>query len=368
MEMSSRRLARVVHVGPDRTRGGGMAAVMRDMLCSPLAERYTLDLIVTYRGREPVGRTLLFLRSLVQLARWCRGDGRRLVHVHTAIRGSVYRKALAVAVASAAGRPVLLQVHAGAGDIDAFAARLTPWRRRLLGAGVRRADIVVSVSSAGARRFGELFGVDDVRVVPNAAPPLPAVAAAPAAAANGRPPRALYIGGFRNPAKGGAVLIEAVPALLAASPHVEVVFAGSGEPPPGLAALCESEPRVSWHGWVDGDAKHDLLSTCDVFVMPSLSEGLPVALLEAMSYGRPVVATDVGGIPDVVADGREALLVPAADPQALSDGVSRLLADAEARDRLGEAARERVRAFDRDEVYGRIASLYDDLLAANPSP
>jgi glycosyltransferase involved in cell wall biosynthesis len=340
-----------------------MAAVMRDMLSSPLAQRYTLDLIVTYRGRQPVGRALLFLRSLAQLARWCRGDGRRLVHVHTAIRGSIYRKALAVAVAAAAGRPVLLQVHAGAGDIEAFGARLRPWRRRLLSAGVRRADLVVSVSSAGARRFGELFGVDGVRVVPNAVPPLPAPAGTPGAE-NGRPPRAVYMGGFRNPAKGGAVLIEAVPALLAASPLVEVVFAGSGDPPPALAALCESEPRVSWHGWVDGDAKHDLLSTCDVFVMPSLSEGLPVALLEAMSYGRPVVATDVGGIPDVVTDGREALLVPAADPQALSGGVARLLADAEARDRLGEAARRRVRAFDRNEVYGRIASMYDELLAA----
>jgi glycosyltransferase involved in cell wall biosynthesis len=243
-----------------------MSAVIHDMRCSLLGERYRLDLIVTYRGEHPVGRLVVFLRSLAQLLRWCLGRGRRLVHVHTAIRGSIYRKAVVVTLASATGRPVLLQLHAGAGDIDAFAARVRPLTRRLLGVGVRRADRVISVSGAGAERIQALFRLDSVTVVPNAAPE-PREPGETAMSRDGGPLRLLYLGGFRNAAKGGQVLLQALPELLAEWPSLEVVLAGTGDAPPDLVALTTRDARVRWEGWIEGDAKADRLMSCDVFVM-----------------------------------------------------------------------------------------------------
>ena len=161
---------KIAHVGPDPRRIGGMEAVLRDLLASPLATRYRLYLISSYVTHRPVGRILVFAKALASLARWCRGDGPRLVHVHTAVRGSIYRKSLCVMVATLAGRRVVLQLHAGAGDIDAFAARLDRVRRGLFGAAMRRADVVLSVSRAGADSIEENFGVEGVIVVPNAAP------------------------------------------------------------------------------------------------------------------------------------------------------------------------------------------------------
>jgi glycosyltransferase involved in cell wall biosynthesis len=340
-----------------------MSAAIRDIRSSELAERYALDLIVTYRTAKPARRLLVFLGSLFQVIRWCLGSGPRVVHVHTAIRGSIYRKAVIVTLASATRRPVLLHLHAGAGDIEAFAKRLRPLTRRLLGAGVRRADRVISVSSAGAEQLKDLFGLESVTVMPNAAP-APRRAAAPRSA-NGNAPRVLYMGGFQNPVKGGQVMVRALPALLAAWPTLEIVFTGNGSPPPELMALAAGDARVRWEGWTEGDEKHELLATCDVFVMPSLSEGLPVALLEAMSYGRPIVATRAGGIPEVVENGRDALLVPPGDAEALSVAVSRLLGDPERRERLGDAARDGVRRFGSDVVYAQLAAIYDELLQAD---
>jgi glycosyltransferase involved in cell wall biosynthesis len=360
--MSPEQHARIAHVGPEPF-AGGMSAVIRDMRSSRLGERYQLDLIVSYRTAHRVRRLLSFLGSLGALVVWCLRPGPRLVHVHTAIRGSIYRKAVLVAAASATGRPVVLHLHAGAGDIDAFAARLRPLSRRLLGAGVRRADRVISVSGAGGERFMALFGLDAVTVVPNAAPePREPVEGAPEGGAGG--PRVLFMGGFKNPAKGGQVMLRAMPELLAAVPGVELVLTGSGSPPPELLALPGRDGRVRWEGWVEGDTKERLLASCDVFAMPSLSEGLPVALLEAMSHGRAIVATDVGGIPEVVRHDQEALLVPAGDAAALGAALIRLAEDPALRERLGRAGRERVRRFGRDEVYAQVASIYDELLSA----
>jgi glycosyltransferase involved in cell wall biosynthesis len=346
-----------------------MEAVLRDLMASPLGTRYRFHLIASYRTNRPVRRMLDFITALGSLARWCRGDGPRLVHIHSAVRGSLYRKSVCVALTALAGRPVVLQLHAGAGDIDAFAARLGPVRRALLGAAMRRADVVMSVSRAGARRIEENFAVEGIMVVPNPAPAVNGVlpVAAPAEA-NGSDPQALFLGGFANPAKGGQVLLRALPAILDACPGLRVTLAGSDAPPDELTALQRSYPGIRWAGWLDHGAAREQLAQCDVFMMPSVSEGMPVALLEAMAYARAIVATPVGGIPDVVSDDAEAILVAHGDPAALTTGVLRAVGDRELRARLGRAAQARVEEeFNREKIFGRIAAIYDELLARQTS-
>ncbi len=348
-------------MGPHPDRIGGMEAVLRDLLDSPLRARYRLYLIASYRTHRPVRRMLDFVKALGSLTRWCRGDGPRLVHIHSAVRGSIYRKSLCVAVAALAGRRVVFQLHAGAGDIDTFAARIGPVRRALFGLAMRHADVVLSVSRAGARRIEENFGVEGIVVVPNPAPALNGVRPA---AANGRPPQALFLGGFANPAKGGQVLLRALPDILEGCPGLRVTLAGSDLPPDELTAIQRSYPGVRWAGWLEHGAAREELAQCDVFVMPSVSEGMPVALLEAMAYARAIVATPVGGIPDVVNHDSEAILVTQDDPAALTSGVLRAVGDRDLRARLGRAAQARVEEeFNRDRIFARLAAIYDDLLA-----
>ncbi|HXD23562.1 MAG TPA: glycosyltransferase, partial [Gemmatimonadaceae bacterium] len=107
----------------------------------------------------------------------------------------------------------------------------------------------------------------------------------------------------------------------------------------------------------------DILAAGDLFVMPSLSEGLPLALVEAMATGLAIVATDVGGIPEVVARDREAVLVPAASPAALAAAMRSLLGDAARRAALGAAAQRR--AY-RDFSVATMASAYEALYRGAP--
>lgn len=342
---------RVVYLGPDPATTGGMPAVISSLISSPLADRYLLDVIPTYRDRRPGARLLLFVRALIRLVRWCAGPGPRIVHVHVAARGSLYRKAVIVAVAKLMRRPVILHVHAGPGDLEEFLGRLGRLRLWLVRAPFRMADRVLSVSANGAETLRRLLIDIPIAVVPNAPP----------AVTGPRPRRqckevtVLYLGGFDDPAKGGAALLEALPRLLDLSSATRVLLAGPGAPPVSLPA------NASWRGWLDSESKAQALSEADVFVLPSISEGMPVALLEAMASGLAIVATRVGGVPEILTDGLDASLVAPGEPSELAEALGAIAADSEVRLRLAEAAAQRAQRLADEDVYGRLEQIYAEL-------
>jgi len=105
-----------------------------------------------------------------------------------------------------------------------------------------------------------------------------------------------------------------------------------------------------------------LLVAADLFVLPSRQEGLPVVLMEATSVGLPIVATAVGGVPQVLTDGVDGLVVPPDSPDALADGIARLAADPELRRRLGRGAKARSVMFDVAEASREIEGIYLDVV------
>jgi glycosyltransferase involved in cell wall biosynthesis len=344
---------RVVHLGPDPATAGGMPAVIASLLSSPLAERYVLEAISTYRDRRPVGRLLVFLGALAQLVRWCAGKGTRIVHVHVAARGSLYRKAMIVGVAKLMRRPTILHVHAGPGDIEDFLDRLGPLRLRLVRMPFQMADRVLSVSANGAETLQRALTDAEIEIVPNAPPAVSATV--PRRSSHGEEATVLYLGGFDDAAKGGKVLLEALPGLLECSPATEVILAGPGSPSRDLTE------NARWQGWLDPEQKARALAEADVFVLPSISEGMPVALLEAMASGLAIVATRVGGVPELLTDDLDASLVRPGEPAELADALGAIAADPERRRRLGAAAAERARRLADEDVYGRLDRIYAEL-------
>ncbi len=348
------RRPHVLHLGPDVP--GGMTTVMRGLLASPLAERYRLDIVPTHRGSGAVRRLVVYALALLRLGWWSlRGRG-RIVHVHSTVRGSMYRKALVVLVAKALGRRVVLHIHSGPGDVASFRGGLGRGGAAVLRFSLRRADSVLAVSTASAAELERAFALSGIEVVPNAAPPV--LATPPAAGRDGR--LAVFLGGFANPVKGGATMLEALERI--EPDGLRVALAGPGELPDAGRRLLDARPDLEWRGWLEGEEREEVLGAASIFVLASSSEGLPVALLEAMSAGLAIVATEVGGVPDVVDDGVEALLVAPEDPEALAGAIARIAADDELRQRLGQAARARAAEMGADSVAERIGAIYRDLL------
>ena len=111
-----------------------------------------------------------------------------------------------------------------------------------------------------------------------------------------------------------------------------------------------------------------VMGACDIFTLASQWEGLPVALMEALALGLPVVATNVGGVAEVMRDGVDALLVPPQDPVALADGIERVAIDPLLRDRLSSAALSRAGEFDVGRAIERVEAAYSELVPCAATP
>jgi glycosyltransferase involved in cell wall biosynthesis len=159
--------------------------------------------------------------------------------------------------------------------------------------------------------------------------------------------------------KGLLHLVEAARAV----PGAVFLIAGDGPERAAVEAAARRsgvEERVRLLG--PRDDVPALLAACDIFVLPSLFEGAPLAILEAMATARPVVASRIGGVDELVLDGVTGLLVPPADPAALAAAILRLTASPELRVRLGDAARERARTFGAPAMAQAVMALYDEVV------
>jgi glycosyltransferase involved in cell wall biosynthesis len=154
----------------------------------------------------------------------------------------------------------------------------------------------------------------------------------------------LFVGRLEE-RKGVNFLLEAVALLNARGSNVRLKIVGSGPQKEALQRQTEAlslEAVVTFAGTKDEAGVAEALRHADLLVAPSLSEGLPVVIMEALASGVPVVASAVDGIPELVRDGETGCLVPPSDQQALADGVKQLLADPYLRQRMGDAGRQLV--------------------------
>jgi glycosyltransferase involved in cell wall biosynthesis len=164
--------------------------------------------------------------------------------------------------------------------------------------------------------------------------------------------------------KGLEYLLNAAAALRREFPGLRVEIAGSGPQRAKLEQMVEQmelKGHVEFLGWV-----HELSSVLprwDIFVMPSLEEGFGISALDAMAAGLPVVASSVGGVPELVVDGETGWLVPPGDAEALASRLRLLLCNPELRISVGAAAHAHVRDhFNAAQMTGNFARLYDELL------
>jgi len=176
--------------------------------------------------------------------------------------------------------------------------------------------------------------------------------------------------GRLHPQKGIPVLLNAFDPVLAKIPEAKLVLIGEGELSNDLKTQAQSlglSRSVLFTG-----ARTDIpdaLAAMDIFILPSNWEGLPLALLEAMSAGLPTVAARVGGIPEVVIEGQTGLLVPPEDPQALTAAIVRLGQDKNMRHRMGQAGRKRViEHFSAGPITKSLEALYENLESTKGGP
>jgi glycosyltransferase involved in cell wall biosynthesis len=308
--------------------------------------------------------------ALIRLMRLVFAEQPDIVHTHTSKAGTLGRAAAFVYNLTRPRRRRCLVVHTFHGHVfhgyfGPFGSLAVRIAERSLG---RVTDSVVTISPrqsddiVNAHRIAPASRVDVVRLGLE----LDALLAlddqdSGLREALGYRPSDVVFGfvGRLVPIKDPTTLIRAFAQVLARVPHARLMFVGDGELRPELERLVASlgiSQAVTFLGW-----RSDLSSvhaTLDVLALSSLSEGTPLALIEAMAAGRATIATSAGGTPDVVADGITGLLIPARDPAALAEAMIRLAGDPALRTRMGIAGRARSLDYRLDRLVADVERLY----------
>jgi glycosyltransferase involved in cell wall biosynthesis len=337
--------------------------MLRILADSSLNDRYDVVVVATYRDGTRIQKAAQALSGLVRLTFLSFAGRVDLVHLHSSWGASFTRKVVALAIVKAARRPVVLHLHGGRFQYELARAGL--WgtvRRRAMRWALTRADVVVALTPGWAERLDAWVRIPRLRVVPNA----PELAPSATRGEPTSPPTIVYLGHLYR-AKGLFELIDAFAELRSAHPDLRLVLAGDGSETERLEAHARARglgaDAIELPGWVGPETKMQLLSTASCFVLPSYHEGLPLAMLEAMTCGVPVVATAVGGIPEVVTDEVSALLVPPRDSHALARALARVLTDPDLAARLSDGGRRRaLESYSAAVIAQRVDAIYSELL------
>jgi glycosyltransferase involved in cell wall biosynthesis len=315
---------------------GGMRSVVEAYRNDGFLAAENVRLVTSYVDGGFLWRQVVLLGGLARFV-WLLATRRvGLVHCHAAMRGSFWRKGIFSSIARLFGKPVILHLHGS--EMTAFYHGLPPWARSLVRRHLEKATCVIALSESWRDFIRSIAPAANVVVVPNYVklPPVPDIAARNAG-------EILFLG-LVGDRKGVFDLIPAFAAVHRDHPSARLIIGGNGEIE--RAKLCALENGVSdaveLVGWTDGPAKAALLARAGMFVLPSHNEGLPMSVLEAMSNGLPVISTRIGGIPELITDGVDGILIESGDVDGLAAALADLLSNAALRDRLGIAARERI--------------------------
>jgi glycosyltransferase involved in cell wall biosynthesis len=300
-------------------------------------------------------------RILVDLVRLVRSRRARILHVHGYAAADFGRLA-----ARLTGAALVLHEHFA----DPRMPRYQALADRLL-AGLTDRAIAVSASTRDFLVRERRVPAERVRLIWNGAPlqefaPRPPEVGRELRRALGVPAAAPLIGTVSRLSlqKGHRHLLDALPAVLAARPEARLLVVGDGDQAGALRDQAESlgvAQAVHFAG--HRDDVPEVLAALDVLCLPSLYEGTPLALFEAMAARRAIVASAVDGCRELLEDGVTGLLVPARDAQALARALLRVLGDDALRASLAEAAHRASSRYDVGDCVRRMEALYEELLA-----
>ena len=325
----------VVMIGTDPATRGGISSALAAWDDAGLFDRWPISYIPTHRDGTRVQKALRAVDAFVTLLWLATRYRHALLHVHSASRNSFWRKAPFMAVALLLRWQVVFHLHGG-GFSRFYERECGPVRRAVVRFFLRRATRIVAVSPRWAQWLRDTFGHPHVESIPNAVP-LPRVSTT-------RLVGRIAFSGRLSREKGAFDLVEALARVRVSHPEVRLEMAGDGDTD-ALARHARAfgvSDRVLIRGWCDKHECERMLARAAVFALPSHVEGLPMSLLEAMAAGCTVVATHVGGTPDLVVDEGNGLLVPPGDVGALASAIARALSDRPFAATLAQAARETV--------------------------
>lgn len=344
-------------IGPDPVRSqGGMATVIANMLGSDfLRERYRLEMYPSF-----IDGPLLKRATYSTIRQMCfrKPADVDIFHIHICSGTSTWRKRRYVQNLGDAAGGVVLHVHGARYHtfFDSCNEREKGEIRRLYDS--VGSVIVLSEEWRDVFCDRQICDPSKIEVIHNAVP----IPKKNCTQYGSR--RVLFMGRLAE-RKSPDVLLRAAVKILKEFPDAHFTFAGDGdvERYKALARELGIDGSCTFAGWVSGEGREKLFRESDIYCLPSKNEGMPMSVLEAMSYGLPVITTPVGGIPQVIRSDVNGILMPVGDADALAEELLKLMASPARSKEIGEMGRRTIEErFGMDAFSECISAVYERLL------
>ena len=297
------------------------------------------------------------MKSLIGLSHLLKRERFDIAHIHFASWGSTLRKSLAAHTLRRHHIPVVIHYHSSADYFRYFYMRIPKYLRGWVDGFLNESNALIVLSNQMYHSYREMCRSKiSIFALPN---PVSLPDRVPGRDFSGTL-RLIFLGRLGSH-KGPDRVLKAVSTLPEAQRNrIEVWLAGDGEVEQTrrLAQALGLEQQVQVSGWLDPSTRDQWLQMGHVMILPSRMEGIPMAILEGMAWGLPVITTPVGGIPEVVADGQEGFLVPSDDVGAISQAIQRFLEDPTLIQKMGHQARQRAENFSIERYRDKLKEIY----------
>lgn len=278
----------------------------------------------------------------------------RIVHIHTSANLGFKRSAIYLYISKYFKKKVIMHIHAGIFD------KYYRENKEYVHGVLSKCDLIVALSSNWGDFFRGEVGMNHVAVLPN---PTEHPRILPSAK-DGKC-HFLFMGNI-NRNKGVFDLIQAVIRIkneIRGKSIFHICGSGADDELMQMINSNDLSDLITYEGFVGGDDKVVMLNKCDVYILPSYIEGFPVSILEAMSYGMPVISTNVGGIPTIIEHSKDGYLFTPGDVEKLSSYILELIKNPNKTHEMGELARVAVNAYYPEVIADELTMIYTKLLA-----
>jgi len=350
--------SKILTIGPDyHNHRGGVGAVI------DVYNKYyeVLNFIPSHKPGSVFRKIYVFLISLVRLFTTLLTNREiKIIHIHGSSYGSFYRKFIIFIICKYIFRKsIIYHIHGGAFKVFyENSNNLTKrWIRILFGG----ADIVICLSQSWFGFYEQNFRIKKLIILPN-------IIDYPAIENNSAETNfmtLLFLGWMSRP-KGIFDLIEVIAKNKEKyGTRIRLLIGGSGETRQltDLISQHHIENIVEFMGWVSNERKEYVLNHADVYILPSYNEGLPISILESMSYGKAIIATNVGGIPEIVKDRENGLLIEPGNKEQIEIAINYLLEHPGLVKKYGKNSLQMVQKHLPDSVLNELSKIYTSLLS-----
>jgi glycosyltransferase involved in cell wall biosynthesis len=351
---------KITMLGESLERQGGIVSVQKLIL-----EEATSDIKFTHITTLPNGsapqKLLVFVQAIGELFWNLLNKKADLIHIHVSDRGSAFRHSITSVISWLFQKPLIIHTHSA--DFHLFYCDLPKFLKQWLSWSFRKCTHFIVLSDSWKKFYIENLGLkpEQVIVLPNAV----RIPAEIPQRLDSNEVFFLFLGRIGE-RKGAFDLIHAFASIPAEEKSkAKLVIAGDGdvEKARSLIQTLNLIDYITIFDWVNQEKRDELLAKADVFVLPSYNEGLPMALLEAMSWGLAVITTRVGGIPEVVTQNHNGLLINPGEIKQLSEAMESLISDKNLRMFLGNNARIRVKDLDINNYLASLKYIYASAVA-----